>query len=159
MNKKFFRSFIGLICFALLFLTAACYQRFDKIDVKASGKMIIFSHPKITKAFEQGNIVVLHSFHVYRKAPEGDEREMWYVANRRDGTEYFSAALSKPFVAYAENLPAMSVLIDPKPIREGHYTINAEFGIYNQKRERLDGLTILDDFDLTADDAGNLSVK
>ncbi len=155
-NKK---AFVCVFLFSLL-STAACFERFERLSVKATDEGIIFSHPKIEEAMRQGNLCVFGELSVSRRsAPNDYQEQMWYLQNTASGFQDSTEPLKKPYIIYGEPLPQTSVKIDPKPLREGNYRVNGVVVIYNQKRELVTDLSFNDEFVLKSDASGKLTVS
>jgi len=148
-----FFSFLGLL------LMSACYQKFERLSVKATSEGIVFSHPKMDEAMRQGNLCVFGRMSVSRRASTNDYNEqMWMLENTESGFQQSTEPMRKSYIVYGETLPQMSVISNPKPLREGEYRVNGVVVIYNQKRELLKDLSFNDEFTLKNDASGNLTV-
>ena len=152
----------ALVFFSLcgLLLMTACFQRYERLSVKATDEGIIFSHPKMEEAMRQGNLCVFGEMSVSRQSQPNDYQEqMWYVQNTASGSQASTEPLKKPYIVYGETLPQTSVKVDPKPLREGTYRVNGVVVIYSQKREPVTDLSFNDEFVLKPDASGKLAVS
>lgn len=155
MRGKVLQSLAALFCACLL---AACFQRFESIEVRATDAGIEFAHPKIEAAIKRGDSCVLHDLHVTRKSPEGDSREMWRIARPDDGRPRAANPLLKSNIIYGEQLNGMIVSIEPKPLGEGHYSVTGGAVIYDKNQTQTNAFEFMKEFDLKTDDAGKLIV-
>ncbi|MCY7376230.1 MAG: hypothetical protein LH472_09705 [Pyrinomonadaceae bacterium] len=145
---------------ALLLIMAACYQRFERMSVKAIDEGISFSHPQMEEAMRQGNLCVFGEMSVSRQSsPNNYSEQMWYLQNTESGFQPSTEPMKKPFIIYGESLPQTSVTVEPKPLREGKYRVSGVVVIYNQKRELLKDLSFNDEFVLKTDASGKLTVS
>ena len=150
---------VTFFSFLVLLLMAACYQRFERLSVKSTAEGIIFSHPEMDEAISQENLCVFGRMSVSRQSSPNDYKEqMWMLENTESGFQQSTEPMKKCYIVYGETLPQTSVIINPKPLREGSYEVNGVVGIYNQKRELLKDLSFIDKFSLKKDETGNLIV-
>lgn len=148
----------AVILFGLT-LTTACYQRFERLSVKATDEGIIFSHPKMEAATREGNLCVFGEMSISRRSQPNDYQEqMWYVQSTASGFQESTEPLKKPYIVYGETLPQTSVKVEPKPLREGTYQVNGVVVVYNQRRELVRDLSFNDEFVLKTDASGKLTV-
>lgn len=156
-NKK---AFVFAFLFSLV-LTAACFQRFERLSVKATDEGIIFSHPKMEEAVRQGNLCVFGELSVSRRRsqPNDYQEQMWYLQNTASGFQDSTEPLKKPYIIYGETLPQTSVKVEPKSLREGIYRVNGVVVIYNREREPVTDLSFNDEFILKTDASGKLTVS
>lgn len=156
--KNYKRKAVVLVSLILLLITA-CYQRFQRLEVKATDEGITFSHPKMQEAFNQKNLCIFGEINVSRQTSQGDYEEMWSVQNTASGFQQSTAPMPKSYLVYGENLPQASVKILPKTLSEGKYRVNGVVGIYNEKHELLTDLNLADEFVLKNDAFGKLTVE
>lgn len=155
--EKIKKAVVSFSIFGLLLLSA-CYQRFERLNVKVTDEGVIFSHPKMDEAMRQGNFCDFGEISVSRRTNDYDE-QMWTVYSTEPTFQPSAEPLKKCYIVYGETLPQTSVTIDPKPLREGTYEVNGVVIIHNQKGETLKDLSFIDKFTLTKDEAGNLTVS
>lgn len=152
-NRRFF---LLACCLLAALLATACFQKFQRLEVKATGEGIIFSHPAMEKAARDGNLCVFGEISVSRENPASEQ--MWFVQNTASGFQASTEPMRKPYIVYGENLPQTKTIIAPKTLSEGKYRVNGVVGIYNEKRELLNDLSFNDEFVLKNDATGKLTV-
>ena len=152
----------NFVRFALcgVLLTAACFQRFQPLNIQATDNGIVFSHPQMEAALRDGNLCVFGEISVTRQsAPNDYQEQMWYVQSTAPGFQDSTEPMKKPSITYGETLPQTSVKVEPKLLREGVYQVTGVVVIYNQKRELVRDLNFNDKFVLGRDDSGKLIVS
>jgi hypothetical protein len=150
------RAVVSFGIFGLL-ITSACYQQFERLNVKATDEGIIFSHPKMDEALRQGNLCAFGEINVTRQTNDYSE-QMWTAQSIEPTFQPFNEPLKECRIVYGEVIPQTSVRIDPKPLREGNYKVKGVVIIHNQKGETLKDLSFWNEFTLTKDQAGDLTV-
>lgn len=154
------KSVFFLLVLCALPLISSCYQRLEKLSVKASDEGIVFSHPAMDEATKQGNHCVFGEISVSRRDAAGNlQGEIWSAQNTESGFQPTAEALKKSYIIYGETLPQTRILVDPKPLVEGFYQVSGVVGIYNQKRELVKDLAFTDKFALEKDASGKLIVS
>ena len=153
------KKLIVVFVLCALPVISGCYQRSEKLSVRATSEGIVFSHPAMEEATKQGNHSVFGEISVSRRDGAGNpQEEMWSAQNTESGFQPTAEPLEKTFVVYGETLPQTRILVEPKPLREGFYEVSGVIGIYNQNRELLKDLSFTDKFTLEKDALGKLIV-
>lgn len=150
--------FILSLAVSLIFL-AACPEtnHFYPFEVKVADDKIVFSQPRIEAAMRDGNFCVLRSISVGKKA-ENFSETVWQIDTPHDAKPSPQSALQKPFIVYGEDLPGMSVWREPKPLRDGRYTVSGSVVVYNPKNEFLSDMQLTREFSVKIDEAGRQTI-